>query len=133
MKKHIKTGLRIILSLILLLPIFGSTGLLGDPTPDLYNTPEAFQFIILLSTLGYYINVAVVVACALAFAALWTGREALAALLILPVTVNVVGFHLFLDGGLFTMGALFGNIMALINIYLLWENRSKYRPLLRRA
>lgn len=133
MKKYIDVGLRVILSLILLMPVLGATGVLGEATADLYNTPEAFEFITLLTGLGLYINYMMVAVCVLSLIALWTGRVALAALLILPITVNVVGFHLVLDGGLFTMGALFGNIMGLINLYLLWEHRSKYRPLLRKA
>ena len=130
MKKYIDVALKVILSLILLMPILGITGMLGQPTPDLYNTPEAYNFIMMLTELGYYINYAMVIVCALALVALWTKRTALAALLILPVTVNVVGFHLFLDGGLFTMGALLGNIMGLINLYLIWKHQSAYRPLL---
>ena len=133
MKKYIDVGLRVVLSLILIMPILGAAGVFPPPTPDMYSTPEAYQFIMLLMTLGYYINVALVAACALAFAALWTGREALAALLILPVAVNVIGFHLFIDGGLLTMGAVMGNVMALITVYLLYKHRAKYRPLFRKS
>ena len=61
---------------------------------------------------------------------LWTRRTALAALLILPITVNVVGFHAFLDGGLLTAGAMLGNIMLLINAYFLWQQRRVYASLL---
>ncbi len=73
------------------------------------------------------------IVCVLALVLLWTKREALAAILILPITVNVVGFHLFLDGGLFTMGALLGNIMAAINLYFIWKYRAAYRSLLERS
>lgn len=133
MKKYVHIGLKIILSLILLMPILGITGILGEPKPEFYNTQMAYDFIMALTTLGYYINYMMVATCALGLIALWTGREALAALLILPVTANVVGFHLFIDGGLFTMGALLGNIMGLINLYLLYKNQNKYQPLLRKA
>ena len=66
----------------------------------------------------------------IALGALWTRREALATLLVLPITVNVVGFHAFLDGGLLTGGAVLGNIMLLINLYLIWKNRSILRVLI---
>ncbi|RPI63614.1 MAG: hypothetical protein EHM50_02015 [Lysobacterales bacterium] len=66
----------------------------------------------------------------LALVCLWTRRTALAALLILPITVNVVAFHAFLDGGLLTGGAVLGNIMLLINAYFLWQHRREYAPLL---
>ncbi len=133
MKKYIETGLKVVLSLILALPILGVLGVFPSPTPDLYNTTEAYDFIILLDRLGYYINYMMVVACALSLVLMWTGRVPLSMLLILPITANVVGFHLFLDGGLFTMGALFGNIMAAINLYFIWKYRRAYQPLLERT
>ena len=67
----------------------------------------------------------------IALIALWTKREALAALLELPITLNVVAFHLVLDGGLLTGGALLGNIMLILNLYLLWKNRASYAVLLK--
>lgn len=133
MKKHVDTVLKVVLSLILLMPILGATGAFPPPTADMYNTQDAYTFIMLLDDLGAYINYAMVVTCALALLALWTRRTPLAALLILPITVNVVGFHLFLDGGLFTLGALLGNIMLAINVYFLWKFRNEYRFLLRKT
>jgi len=130
MKKIIHIACKVILSLIILLPILGTTGILGEATRDLYNTDQAFAFIEMLVQVMYinYIMAAVLV---IALIALWTRREGLSALLIAPITVNVVAFHLFLDGGLLTSGAVMGNIMLLINLYLLWKNREHYKPLLR--
>lgn len=129
MKRILHITAKVLLSLILLLPIVGTTGLLGEATRNLYNTDLAFAFIQMLVTVMYinYIMAAVLV---VALVALWTKREALAALLILPITVNVVAFHLFLDGGLLTGGALLGNIMLVLNGYLLWKNRASYATLL---
>lgn len=120
---------KVVLSLIILMPIVGVTGLLGEATRDLYNTDQAFAFIQALTAVMYinYIMAAVLV---VALLALWTRREALAAILIAPITVNVVAFHLFLDGGFFTEGALLGNVMLLMNAYLLWKNKDAYRSLL---
>ncbi len=130
--KTINIILKAILSLIILMPIAGALGIFPPPTPDLYNTPEAFAFIQMIVMGGYiaYINAIVF---AISFVLLWTNRVALAALLILPITVNVVGFHLFLDGGLFTAGALLGNIMLFINLYFLWQYRATYLPLFKRS
>lgn len=128
MRKVIDVALKVVLSLILVLPILGATGVF-PPTPDLYNTPEAFQFILMLQETRY-INLIMIVVHAVALICLWTGRTALAALLILPITVNVVAFHLVLDGGLLTGGAVLGNVMLLINAYLLWQQRHRYAPLL---
>jgi hypothetical protein len=60
---------------------------------------------------------------------LWTKRTALAALLLLPFTVNIVGFHAFLDGGPFTAGAMMGNVLLLLNLAFLWQQRAQYRTL----
>jgi len=109
--------------------VIGTLGLFPPPTQDLYNTPQAFAFIEMLTQV-MYINYIMSLVHVIALVCLWTKREALAALLILPITVNVVGFHAFIDGGLLTGGAVLGNIMLLINLYLLWENRAQYRNLL---
>ena len=99
MKKIIDIVLKVLLSLILVLPILGTLGVVPPATPDMYNTPEAFAFIQTI-TEGRYITITMVVVHVVALVCLWTRRTALAALLILPITVNVVGFHAFLDGGL---------------------------------
>jgi hypothetical protein len=132
MKKYLHIFLKVTLSLIMLMPVVGATGMLGEATRDLYNSDEAFAFIEALVAV-MYINYMMAVVLVLALIALWTRREALAGLLILPISLNVVAFHLVLDGGLFTAGALLGNIMLLINLYLIWVNRSVYRPLIQPA
>jgi hypothetical protein len=129
MKKAIDVISKAVLSLILILPILGLTGVFPPPTQDLYNTPQAFAFIETI-TEGRYISIIMAVVHVIALVCLWTRRTALAALLILPITVNVVAFHLVLDGGLLTSGAVLGNIMLLINAYFLWRHRREYRPLL---
>lgn len=127
--KVIDTVLKVLLSLILLMPVLGTFGILGEATRDLYNTDEAFNFITMLTEV-MYINYMMAAVHILALIALWTRREALAALLILPITANIVGFHLFLDEGLFTAGALIGNIMLLLNLYFVWKYRAQYRSLI---
>ena len=121
--------LKIIFSLILILPIAGATGVLGEATRELYNTDLAFAFIEMIVKVGY-INWMMAAVHIIALLALWTRREALAALLELPITLNVVGFHMIIDGGLLTAGASLGNVMLLINFYLLWKYRSAYKGIL---
>jgi hypothetical protein len=128
-KKAVDIVLKVVLSLILVLPILGTAGVFPQPTPDLYNTPEAYGFISTLQEIRY-INFIMVAVHIIALVCLWTRRTALAALLILPITVNVVAFHLVLDGGLLTGGAVPGNVMLLINAYFLWQQRHRYAPLL---
>jgi hypothetical protein len=132
MRKAVDIALKVVLSLILVLPILGTLGVLPPPAPGLYNTPEAFDFIETI-TVGRYITIIMVLVHVVALVCLWTRRTALAALLILPITVNIVAFHAFLDGGLLTGGAVLGNVMLLINAYLLWQHRREYAPLLAQA
>ena len=121
---------KVLLTLLLIMPILGATGLFPPPTPDLFNTPQAFQFIDLLMK-SWYVVVMEAVVFVLAIVCLWTKRTALAALLLLPITLNIVGFHLFLDGGLHKPGAVLGDALFLLNIAFLWQQRKHYRPLLK--
>ena len=127
--KWVDIVLKVVLSLILVLPILGTIGVGPPPTRDLYNTDQAFQFIETLNEVRY-ISFIMGVVHVLALVSLWSRRTALAALLILPITVNVVGFHLVLDGGVLTGGAVLGNVMLLLNAYFLWQQRRQYAPLL---
>ena len=121
MKKNIHIGLKVLLSLILLMPVLGTLGIFPEPTADLYNTAEAFDFIVTLNS-AWYIMYMMAAVHIIALIALWTRREALAALLILPITLNIMGFHAFLDGGLLTGGAVMGNVLFLLNAYFLSKN-----------
>lgn len=128
MKKYLHIVLKIIFSLVLFLPILGVLGLLPPPTRELYNTNIAFSFIEMLAETAY-INYMMVIVHIVALIALWTRREALAALLMAPITANIIGFHAFLDGGLFTSGAILGNILLVLNLYFLYINRVAYQNL----
>lgn len=130
--KIINILLKIVLSLLLVMPILGSFGLFPEPTADMYNTPEAFQFIQLLMD-SKYIMVMDTVVFILALGLMWTNRMPLAALLLLPVTLNIVGFHAFFDGGLLTGGAVMGNVLLLLNLYFLWQSRKSYVPLIKKS
>ncbi|HEY4483925.1 MAG TPA: hypothetical protein VI752_01955 [Candidatus Paceibacterota bacterium] len=129
MKKIIDIVLRIVLSLILIMPILGILGIFPAPTPDLYQTTEAYDFIITLANSGYimWMMAAVFIICLVLIS---KNKMAAVALLLLPITLNIVGFHMFLDGGLFTTGASMGVFFFLINIYFLWQNRNHYKVLL---
>ncbi len=120
--------LKVLLSLMILTPILGAFWIFPAPTRDLYNTDQAFAFIEFV--MWTYIIWGIVITFALGLICLWTRREALAALLLLPVTTIIIGFHAFLDGGLFTGGAIMGVLVFAINLYLLWKNRKQYKNLL---
>lgn len=121
--------LRIVLALLLISPILGALGVFPPPTADMYNTAEGFAYIQMLFQVGYVVWIMAIV-FAVSIVLIVMNRMALVALLILPITVNIIGFHAFVDGGLFTAGAMMANALALINLFFLWRNRAAYRNLL---
>lgn len=132
MEKALSHFCRGVLSLIMLFPIVGPLDLMPAPTRDLYNTDRAFQFIQVLTD-ARYVTVMMAVVFVMALYFLWTKREALAALLMLPVTLNIVGFHAFLDGGLLTSGTVLGDVLFLLNLYFLWQGSGELKQLLSRS
>ncbi len=124
---------KVLFSLIILLPVVSLIGLmLGydiDPKREYYYTDEAFEFIKMLMAVGYITAINALV-FTFSLYLIWTKRVALAAVLVFPITVNVVAFHLFIDNGLLTSGASLGNLMLLINIYFFWYHKEQYRTVL---
>jgi hypothetical protein len=134
--KYLNVFFKVIFSLIILIPIVSLIGILFgadiEPKQEYYSTPEAFAFIQILMD-SMYITVINSVIFAGGLVLMWTKRMALAMALILPISVNIVGFHAFLDGGLFTSGALLGNIMLALNLYFIWQERDKFTSLLNKS
>ncbi len=122
--KKIHIALKVLFSLLLIMPVFGILGIFPEPTADMYTNSQAFAFIQILMA-SKYIMVMEGLTFVAALIFLWTRREFVAALLLLPFTFNIVGFHAFLDGGLFTGGAIMGNVFLLLNAYFLWKNRDQ--------
>ena len=130
--KIINTILKVILSLMLIMPIFGALGIFPEPTPDMYNTMMGYEFIKMLMD-AQYIMIMMSVVFLIALICLWTKRVALASVLLLPITLNIIGFHAFVDGGLLTSGAVMGNILLLINLYFVWVSRAQISQLWKKA
>jgi hypothetical protein len=120
--------LKVLLCLILVMPVLGLTGIFPEPTAEMYSTSEAFAFIQLLNKSQYTMYLMTMVFLA-SILLIIMDRMALAALAILPITVNIVAFHLFLDGGLLTSGAVMGNVLLLLNLYFIWQSRAQYKVL----
>jgi hypothetical protein len=129
--KILNTILKVLLTLLLVSPVMGLFQNM-QPTAEMYGTPEAFAFIQMMMSSGY-LNYAILIVFLTAAVCLWTGRVALASILILPITVNIIGFHAFLDGGLLKAGAVMGNILLLLNVYFLYQSREKLFPLFKRS
>lgn len=125
--KSFATAVRVLLSLVLVMPILGALGVFPEPTSDMYS-PTAWAFIQAIMD-AKYIMILDSIVFLVSLWALWTKRAGLAALLLLPVTVNIVAFHVFLDRGLFVPDAIPADILLLGNVYFLWLHKDQYKTL----
>jgi hypothetical protein len=128
--KIINTVLRIILALLLLMPIAGALGFLPPPTEEMY-TPEGWEFMSALMNSGYIMPIFAFVSFVCVIL-LFTGYSALAAVLLAPLTVNIIAFHWFLDFSPISAASIPAYLLLLLNLYFLWQNRSKYQALFSR-
>lgn len=119
--------LKILFGLVLLLPVLGALGVFPPPTPDLYS-PPGWAFMQALMATGYMLPL-IGVTCAVCLVLVIIGCTALAAVLITPLTVNVVLFHLLLDHSMFSPAALLAWVLLITNAYFLWIERKKYKAL----
>lgn len=131
MKKAFNILCKVLLVLLMISPVLGALGVFPEPTADMYHNQTAFDFIQALMGSAYF-PVLLASTFAIAIVLTFMNRMALVALLILPITANIIGFHWFMDGGPFTAGALMGNLLLLLNIYFLWQNKKTYRALLKK-
>ncbi len=119
--------MRIFFGLILLLPVLGTLGVFPAPTADLYS-PPGWAFMQALMNTGYIMPL-IGVTCAVGLVLVLMNKTALAAVIVAPFTVNVVSFHLFLDNSFFSPAAIPAWVLLITDLYFLWVNKSKYRPL----
>jgi hypothetical protein len=128
MKKIMHCIVKILFTLLLVSPILGALGVFPAPTAEMYTNLEAFEFIQAMMNSGY-LMVFMTITHLLALVALWTKREALAAALELPIALNIIGFHAYLDGGIFKAGAIMGNVLFIIILYIIYVRRSSFTQL----
>jgi putative oxidoreductase len=123
--KILRIILRILLGLLLLLPILGIAGVFPPPTADLY-TPNGWAYMEALMNAGYVMPVLGITFLAVLILTIMN-RMALAAVLLTPVSVNIICFHTFVDTGLLSPNASLGIALFLLNAFFLWDNRKKYK------
>jgi hypothetical protein len=123
----LRVVLRVLICLLLLIPVLGTLGVFPAPTADLY-TPSGWAFMSALMNASYLMPTLAIL-CAVCIVLFAIGRTALAAILLAPLTVNVIGFHAFVDTGLFTPSATLGLLLLVLNAFFLWDNRRKYKVL----
>lgn len=119
--------MRVLLGLVLLLPILGTLGVFPAPTADMYS-PSGWAFMQALMNTGYIMPLIGSV-CFAALVCVVLNRTALAAIILLPFTVNVVLHHIFVDHSFLTASASLAHVLWVTNAYFLWLNWPKYRTL----
>lgn len=119
--------MRILLCLVLLMPILGVLGVFPPPTADLYS-PEGWAFMQALMKSDYMMPLIGLLA-AVCFVLVAVNRTEIAAVLLAPFVVNVLCFHLFVDGSFFTLSASLAWVLNIATAYFLWINRKKYAAL----
>ena len=108
----------------LVLIFFGLNGFLQFmPSPEFNEVGSAFLGA-LFST-GYIFPLMSAVWIVIGILFLLNRWSAFGAVVIFPISLNLIFFHLFLD----VTGILFGLIVFVLNIYLLWVYRNTYKPL----
>jgi len=125
--KYVRIVLRILLCLVLLIPVLGTLGVFPEPTAEFY-TPSGWAFMSALMAAGYMMPLLGIL-CAAVLVLTAMNKTALAAILLAPMTVNVIAFHAFVDTGLLHPAASLGIVLFLLNAFFLWDNRAKYKTL----
>ena len=116
--------LRIVLGLGLI--FFGVSKLIDfNIMPTHIYTGEAAIFIDSLSETGYILKVIGIFEILIGLLLLFNKWVSFALILLAPITVNILLFHLFLD----TPGLLIALIIVILNAILIYKHWKVYRPL----
>jgi uncharacterized membrane protein YphA (DoxX/SURF4 family) len=125
MKRHLPAVARVVMGLLFLL--MGLNGFLNFlPGPPAGMPASALAFLGALGASGYMVPLASGVQVVIAILLLSNRFVPLALVLIAPVIVNIVAFHLFL----LPSGIAPGILVAALEVYLAWIYRDAFRPML---
>lgn len=113
---------RILLGIILIL--FGANKLYSFiPLPE--PSPEAAEFISSLAATGYVLTIIAIFEIFIGLLLLFKKWVPFALVLLVPLSLNILLFHLFLDVP--SVGTAI--LVAALNGILLYKHRQKYKPL----
>ena len=98
-------------------------------------TPEGWAFISAIKANGYLFPTIGIISLLSGLAFLVNRYVALAAIILLPITVNFVLFHIFLGFSINSIFLFFRESVAFVilalNLYMLYSERKKYAALLK--
>ena len=125
MNKKIILTIRVLFGLALI--AFGSMSFLNLPIPDFYSS-GAKSFLEALADTGYInpiIGILFIIVGLMFVSGMYV---ALGAILLAPILVNIILFHIFLD----LKSIILSLVFALLNIFVAYTEWDKYKPLLKR-
>jgi len=123
--KHLPTIARILLGLIFF--VFGLNGFLNFMPPPPTGMPEgAMAFGEAMMKTGYFIPLLSGTQVIVGVLLLANRFVPLALIVIAPVIVNIIAFHVFL----MPSGMMIPGLVVLLELYLAWTFRNVFRPVL---
>ncbi|WP_353088965.1 DoxX protein [Flavobacterium sp.] len=115
---------RIMLGLVLV--VFGLNKVLPSPIIPLPQLPDnASSFMTSLAATGYVLKVLGILEVFIGALLLTRKWVAFALIMLAPISINIVLFHLFLDAS----GMLVALVIAVLNSILIYKHWSQYRSL----
>jgi uncharacterized membrane protein YphA (DoxX/SURF4 family) len=116
--------IRIVLAIVLIL--FGLNKLMPSPFIPLPELPEkAGQFMTSLANTGYVLKTVGVLEVLIGVLLLLKKWVAFALILLAPISINILLFHLFLD----IPGLSMALIIVVFNVVLIYKHWPQYKPL----
>jgi putative oxidoreductase len=120
-KKLVRT-VQVILGLGLL--FFGLNGFFQFAPPPTFNEAGSALLGALFAT-GYFFPIMAIIWILAGLMFLFNRYSALAALILLPISINILLFHIILDFS----GATIGILVFILNIYMLYVHWDNYKPI----
>jgi len=122
--RKVQIALQMLLGLMFL--TFGTNKFFGFLTMPQMNE-SATNFMMSLGSSGYMFPTIGIIEILCGLSLLTNRFVTLSLLLLAPITFNILGFHLALDQG----GLIMSVIITLIHIYLIYDRKDRYTPLIK--
>ena len=117
--------LRFVLAAFLFLSAAGQLGYAPPPDPNMFTT-EAWAFVQALQGTGYMMQTVGIVSALCGLAFLMNRYIALASIVLMPISINIVLFHVFLDAEPISVNASPAYLFFFLNLFMLYASRSRF-------
>ena len=124
MNKKIVFSISLVFGIILV--ILGVMAFMNLPLPDFYP-PKALAFLQALGDTGYMSYVTGIIQILVGLMFITKRYVALGTILLAPIIVNILLFHLFLN----LAGIIPGLIFTALEIFVVWSGWDKYKEILK--